>query len=185
MNRIEEVKELIKLHAPEFAEDDTDLTGLAGQINQLYEPQPDQSSRLPIWEKGGEDYIWDLLVGKTIPYEDEHDLFSKISVHYTRMCLERQNAQRDLTSQFFQARIEALIGENTKLRVLLWQGHACDGKYGDDGELQCNRLIAPMDFKRESVNELERKGAIHNLKRQGLAIPEYLFKANPTSEVEE
>ena len=53
----------------------------------------------------------------------------------------------------------------------------CEGKYGDDGELQCNRIPYFIDFKRDSVAELDRKCAIHNLQRQDIAIPEFLLAA--------
>jgi len=46
-----------------------------------------------IFEAGSDDFAWDILVGKTIPYEDEHDLYAKISVHFTKLCLERLRAQ--------------------------------------------------------------------------------------------
>ncbi len=42
-----------------------------------------------------------------------------------------------------------------KLRYLLWCGHPCDGKYGDDGEMWCNRCV--IDFKRYPVDLIERK----------------------------
>ena len=66
--------------------------------------------------------------------------------------------------------------EIRKLRILLWQNHACEGKYGDDGELQCNRLPFWIDFKRDSVDEIERKCAIHNCQRQGIEIPPFLLE---------
>ena len=64
---------------------------------------------------------------------------------------------------------EAVIqieAECQHLRQLLWATHPCQGKYGDDGELQCNRYVAPIDFKRDSVSEIERKIPIHNKDRQ-------------------
>jgi len=51
--------------------------------------------------------------------------------------------------------VEKLKAENKKLRQLLWQEHPCEGKYGDDGELQCNSYICVIDFKRNSVKTLE------------------------------
>jgi len=61
-----------------------------------------------------------------------------------------------------------------RLRELLWAQHPCEGKYGDDGELQCNRLPFFIDFKRDPVDRLERYCAIHNCQRQGIAIPAFL-----------
>ena len=51
--------------------------------------------------------------------------------------------------------------ENLKLRALLWAGHACSGKYCDDGELQCGYFLPIIDFKRDSPEEIERKVTIH------------------------
>ena len=53
-----------------------------------------------------------------------------------------------------------LANENMRLRHL--------------GELQCNRLPFPIDFKRDPVDRLERRCAIHNCQRQGIPIPEFL-----------
>ena len=66
------------------------------------------------------------------------------------------------------------LNENMRLRELLWAQHPCEGKYGDDGELQCNRLPFFIDFKRDPVDRLERYCAIHNCQRQGIAIPAFL-----------
>ncbi len=43
--------------------------------------------------------------------------------------------------------------ENKKLRELLWLRHGCQGLYGDDGEMQCNKCM--IDFKRHSVEIIE------------------------------
>ena len=46
---------------------------------------------------------------------------------------------------------------NTRIREILWASHPCEGKYGDDGELQCNRFYGhgnPIDFKRDSWSEI-------------------------------
>ena len=37
-----------------------------------------------------------------------------------------------------------------RIRELLWATHPCEGKYWDDGELQCGRFLPPIDFKRDS-----------------------------------
>jgi hypothetical protein len=49
--------------------------------------------------------------------------------------------------------------EELQLRILLWHHHGdCIGKYGDDGELQCNNGNHPMiDFRRDSVGDIEYK----------------------------
>ena len=46
---------------------------------------------------------------------------------------------------------------NTRIREILWASHPCECKYGDDGELQCNRIYGhgnPIDFKRDSWSEI-------------------------------
>lgn len=76
------------------------------------------------------------------------------------------------------AKTARLVAEEIKtLRSLLWANHPCDGKYGDDGELQCNRLPFPIDFKRDAIGVLESKCGIHNCQRQGMGIPEFMVKA--------
>lgn len=51
--------------------------------------------------------------------------------------------------------------DNAFLRMLLWAQHPCQGKYGDDGELQCNKCR--IDFKRDSVIAIEKKITFKNL----------------------
>ena len=63
---------------------------------------------------------------------------------------------------------EEIRAENAFLRYLLWATHPCVGKYGDDGELQCNRFIPPIDFKRDAPVEIENKIILHNEERQAL-----------------
>jgi len=75
----------------------------------------------------------------------------------------------------YQQKIEEAVKDNKVLRRILWEQHPCEGKYGDDGELQCNLFIAPIDFKRDSVAEIERKCIIHNLQRTGQVIPKDVF----------
>ena len=53
------------------------------------------------------------------------------------------------------------MGIEAKLRGLLWASHRCDGKYCDDGELQCGRFLPVIDFKRDSPEEIERKIPLH------------------------
>lgn len=47
--------------------------------------------------------------------------------------------------------------ENWELRVLLAIAHAGLSLYADDNELQDNRVEPFIDFKRDSVSEIERK----------------------------
>lgn len=47
--------------------------------------------------------------------------------------------------------------ENRELRILLAIAHAGPSLYTDDGELQDNRVQPFIDFKRDSVAEIERK----------------------------
>lgn len=52
-------------------------------------------------------------------------------------------------------------GDMRALRVLLWREHGCQGKYGDDGELQCSRCM--IDFKRDSIEQIEERLTRRNL----------------------
>ena len=45
------------------------------------------------------------------------------------------------------------ISDEMELRKLLWLHHGCDGLYGDDGEMQCNKCH--IDFKRDTIEEIE------------------------------
>ncbi len=47
------------------------------------------------------------------------------------------------------------------IRLQMFLSHSCQGKYGDDGEMQCNRLIAPIDFKRDSIKDIVLKSEEH------------------------
>ncbi len=49
-----------------------------------------------------------------------------------------------------------------KLRYLLWCMHPCIGKYGDDGEMQCP---CGIDFRRDSVDVIERKTVEMNMRK--------------------
>jgi hypothetical protein len=66
--------------------------------------------------------------------------------------------------------VEKLQDDNDYLRELLWATHPCDSKYGDDGELQCNRYVCSIDFKRDDPEEIDKKIIIHN--KLGQAIKE-------------
>lgn len=46
-------------------------------------------------------------------------------------------------------------------RTLLFLEHGCEGKYGDDGEMQCNRYVPLLDFKRDSILRLTDGCFIH------------------------
>lgn len=49
-----------------------------------------------------------------------------------------------------------------EVRRQLFMSHGCDGRYGDDGEMQCN--IRPyIDFKRDSEVEILGKIQVHDL----------------------
>ena len=50
-----------------------------------------------------------------------------------------------------------------KLRELLFAEHNCDAKYGDDGERQCGNC--GIDFRRDSVDEIEAKTSNRNYRR--------------------
>lgn len=52
--------------------------------------------------------------------------------------------------------ISALRDENARLRVMLAFVYAGASLYTDDGELQDNREIPAIDFKRDTVVEIER-----------------------------
>jgi len=41
------------------------------------------------------------------------------------------------------------------LRELLWMEHQCEGKYGDDGEMQCGKCL--IDFRRDSAKDIASK----------------------------
>lgn len=50
-----------------------------------------------------------------------------------------------------------VASENRELRIMLAIAHAGLSLYTDDGELQDNRVLPFIDFKRDSVAEIERK----------------------------
>jgi len=84
-----------------------------------------------------------------------------IEAHYgnweTTPAWEVAKKRKELAKQICQLSEE----EELKLRTLLWASHACSGKYADDGELQCNRFLPTIDFKRDSPEEIERKIILH------------------------
>ena len=58
-----------------------------------------------------------------------------------------------------QSRLTVGLGDNRKLRYLLFMGHGHDGYpmclYGDDGEMQCG--VCFCDFVRDMPDDLQRK----------------------------
>lgn len=68
----------------------------------------------------------------------------------------------DIAHSFQERYITSLQSENAALRFQLWSTHPCTAKYGDNGEMQCNRN-PPIDFKRDGVADICRKIAIHNI----------------------
>lgn len=61
-------------------------------------------------------------------------------------------------------RIDELEAENNIFRQLLFQAHGCAGKYGDDGEMQCNRHPL-IDFKRNSAVDIDQRTFAHGVAR--------------------
>ncbi len=61
------------------------------------------------------------------------------------------------------------------VRLELFLSHPCSGKYGDDGEMQCNQAPCFIDFKRDFPSEILAKSAIHrlllNAKQNGSTAP--------------
>lgn len=53
--------------------------------------------------------------------------------------------------------------ENKQLRLLLFFGHRCSHKYGDDGEMQCNKHRPFIDFKRDPVEHLSKAIFEHSI----------------------
>lgn len=52
---------------------------------------------------------------------------------------------------------QALEEENEELRKLLAFNYSGTALYADDGELRDNRRHPPIDFKRDSVDEIKQK----------------------------
>lgn len=69
------------------------------------------------------------------------------------------------------AELESLKADTKLLRELVFYSHGCMGKYGDDGEMQCN-VYPSIDFKRYSVEQIADKARLHWLKRQKIKICE-------------
>lgn len=75
--------------------------------------------------------------------------------------------------------------EERKLRDLLWAGHACPSKYGDDGEIQCSAFLPVIDFQRDTPTEIEIKQPLHyiqlkaQLAQKGLRGAEIKSKKAP------
>jgi hypothetical protein len=58
---------------------------------------------------------------------------------------------------------QQLRDDLTDLRILLWSTHPCQGKYGDDGELQCSKCM--IDFKRDPIERIEERIMMEGLKQ--------------------
>jgi len=50
--------------------------------------------------------------------------------------------------------------DEQRFRQWLWETHPCQGKYGDDGELQCN-VLPPIDFKRDTLEDIAKGIYLH------------------------
>jgi hypothetical protein len=62
------------------------------------------------------------------------------------------------------------VEDDLALRRLLWLAHGCQGLYGDDGELQCGACM--VDFKRDSVAEIERVLRERGLRKLAEVVPD-------------
>ena len=60
---------------------------------------------------------------------------------------------------------EIALKKERKLRYLLWATHFCSGKYCDDGEIQCGAYLLPIDFLRDTPEDIETNMILHNLQR--------------------
>lgn len=70
---------------------------------------------------------------------------------------EREREIQERASSSLQPDCSAAASENRELRIMLAIAHAGLSLYTDDGELQDNRVQPFIDFKRDSVSEIERK----------------------------
>lgn len=80
--------------------------------------------------------------------------------------LERFESPKDLENILFTFHSREFPEWPTaekKLRELLFAEHNCDAKYGDDGERQCGNC--GIDFRRDSVDEIEAKTSNRNYRR--------------------
>lgn len=70
-------------------------------------------------------------------------------------------------------RIKFLEGENLQLRIMCALAHAGIHLYSDDGELQDSRTHPFIDWKRDSVEEIQEKllqRTIAALKKEGVVL---------------
>lgn len=92
----------------------------------------------------------------------EYTSLEELLEDYFIQCNEATLGEEDAITKEFADKLHQLFErEEFKLRALLWASHACDGKYADDGELRCGRFLPPIDFKRDSPEEIERKTPLH------------------------
>ncbi|MCK5602976.1 hypothetical protein KAR91_13925 [Candidatus Pacearchaeota archaeon] len=70
-----------------------------------------------------------------------------------------ENAEQRARIAELEAENLVVWAENERLRKLLWLGHEGSTRslYGDDGEMQCNHPDCMLDFKRDSVDKIERR----------------------------
>lgn len=66
-------------------------------------------------------------------------------------CRETKCSQHD---SWYATELEA---ENKKLRQMLAGAYSGADLYGDDGELQDSMALPAIDFRRDSVDEIDRK----------------------------
>ena len=73
--------------------------------------------------------------------------------------MSKQTEQDATEAAVGQSALNAELGDDRKLRYLLFMGHGHEGYpmclYGDDGEMQCG--VCFCDFVRDTPDELQRK----------------------------
>ncbi len=83
------------------------------------------------------------------PMADMEQLVSMVILHF-------DIPDKIAKSETWEVILSIVEGER-HIRELLWAGHPCIGKYGDDGALQCNRFFGkgdPIDLKRDSWHDI-------------------------------
>lgn len=81
---------------------------------------------------------------------------------YTKTLVAELRAHADELERRIGTALASAAEDERKLRVeidawrqLAFTNHACIGKYGDDGEMQCNKCF--IDFKRQSPEEISER----------------------------